>query len=518
MPSARSFGEKLRYACEFTEKAVVKSAIAPRRARCVCYKDVYVDVPAMRQKVVLYNPRCVFWTMPLALVAIGSALDSSKYEVVIVDGRLETDPIGAVLRSIDSRTVCVGITVLTGTPIRDALEVTRKIKRVHSALPVVWGGWHPSLFPVECLEEEGVTACVVGQGEDTFRELVARFSEGHSIEAVAGTAYRAGDLGRGVVAPKRPMRDLNDLPAHDYSLIDVERYFAAKKRRQLDYISSQGCRFRCTFCADPYVFGRAWSGIDPRRMGAELESLWHRYHFDDLSFQDETYFTNRQRVTGVCDEILRRSLRFTWAATMRADQGARLEDAEWALCKRSGLRRVMVGVESGSQAMMDWLKKDIKLEQVFETAERMVRHGIAGIFPFIVGFPDETDESVEATLSVIRRLRSMCPDFEVSVYFYQPYPGSPIAEMVWRRGYRKPVSLADWADFDYVGSRGAWVTQEKWERVQRFQFYQRYAYGRHEHFAMSPLRWLARARMRAGFFRAPVEKLVVEAVRPERLS
>jgi anaerobic magnesium-protoporphyrin IX monomethyl ester cyclase len=132
----------------------------------------------MRQKVVLYNPRCVFWTMPLALVAVGSALDPARYEVVIVDGRLEPDPLAALRRTIDERTVCVGVTVLTGAPIRDALLVTRAVRAAHPRLPIVWGGWHPSLFPAECLEEEGVTAAVSGQGELTFRELVDRFAAG----------------------------------------------------------------------------------------------------------------------------------------------------------------------------------------------------------------------------------------------------------------------------------------------------------------------------------------------------
>ena len=263
----------------------------------------------------------------------------------------------------------------------------------------------PPLFPAECLEEEGVTATVAGQGELTFRELVDRFAGGRSIDGVAGCVHRrttttaaAGSAGHTrrslvqagsdiVVEAKREMEDLNTLPAHDYRLIDVERYFVAKKRRQLDYISSQGCRFRCTFCADPTVFGRGWSGLEAERMGEELEALWRRHHFDDLSLQDETYFTHRPRVVAVCEEILRRDLRFTWAATMRADQGSRMTDADWALCKRSGLRRVMVGVESGSQAMMDWLAKDIRLEQVFETAALMVRHRISGIFPSSWAFP-----------------------------------------------------------------------------------------------------------------------------------
>jgi anaerobic magnesium-protoporphyrin IX monomethyl ester cyclase len=467
----------------------------------------------MRRKIILYNPHCVFWTMPLALVAIGSALDPARYEVIIVDGRFEADPVRAVLQHLDARTVCLGLTVLTGAPIRDALLVTRAVHAAHPELPIVWGGWHPSLFPLDCLEEEGVTATVLGQGEDTFRELIERFVEGRPIDGVAGCAHRLE--GRLVAEAKRQMRDINDLPHHDYGLIDVERYFAAKGRRQLDYISSQGCRFRCTFCADPFVYGRAWSGIAAARMGEELEHLWRRHHFDDLNFQDETYFTHSDRVAAVCEEILRRGLTFTWAATMRADQGVRLAEKDWALCKRSGLRRVMVGVESGSQAMMDWLKKDIKLEQVFETAEHMVRHQIAGIFPFIVGFPDESDASVEATLTVIERLRRMSPDFEVSVYFYQPYPGSPIADIAWKRGYRRPSRLSDWADFDYVGSRGPWVTQAKWDRVQRFTFYQKHAFGRKRHPVALPLRWLARARVSTGFFRAPIEKFLLETIRRE---
>jgi anaerobic magnesium-protoporphyrin IX monomethyl ester cyclase len=471
----------------------------------------------MRHKIVLYNPRCVFWTMPLALVSLGSALDPALYEVVIVDGRLEADGPAAVLAALDDRTICVGLTVLTGMPIRDALAVTRAVQRARPRLPVVWGGWHPSLFPRECLAEAGVTAAVFGQGELTFRALCERFAAGAPIDDVAGCAHRR--LGMVSRHAERPMVDVAELPGHDYRLIDVERYFAAKGRRQLDYISSQGCRFRCTFCADPTVYKRGWSGVPAARMGEELELLWRRHRFDDLNLQDETYFTHRPRVAAVCEEILRRGLRFQWAATMRADQGARLPDEEWRLCKRSGLRRAMVGVESGSQAMMDWLQKDIRLEQVFETAAHMVRHGIAGIFPFIVGFPDETDESVEATLAVIRRLRRMSPDFEVSVYFYQPYPGSPIAEQLWQRGYPRPQTLEEWADFDYVGSRGSWVTDAKWERIQRFKFYQRHAFGRLGHPAALPLRLLARARLRAGFFRAPLEKLLVEAVRPqERLS
>lgn len=99
-----------------------------------------------RPRVVLYNPRAVFYTMPLGLVALASALDRSRIDVVIIDGRLEPDPVAAVAAAARDA-VCVGISVLTGAPIRDALAVSRAVKAAAPRCTVVWGGWHPSLPP-----------------------------------------------------------------------------------------------------------------------------------------------------------------------------------------------------------------------------------------------------------------------------------------------------------------------------------------------------------------------------------
>src|SRR5262245_17265365 len=126
-----------------------------------------------RRKVVLYNPQALSYTMPLALVAIGSCLDSEKYAVRIVDGRLEKNSLDAVVAEIDDA-LCLGVTVQTGAPIFDALQVTRAVKARRPDLPVIWGGWHPSLFPLKTLEEPTIAATVLGQGVATFRSIVDR--------------------------------------------------------------------------------------------------------------------------------------------------------------------------------------------------------------------------------------------------------------------------------------------------------------------------------------------------------
>ena len=462
-------------------------------------------------KILLYNPQAVFYTMPLGLLAVGSNLDPARFEVIIVDGRLEAEPLRALQPHL-AGALCLGVTVLTGRPIQDGLKISRAVKKLRPDLPVIWGGWHPSLFPMACLDEPAIDATVQAQGEETFSEIVERLAARQSLEGVAGCAFRAD----GVVkqnAP-RPMQDMNALAPVNYDLIPAAKYFSIKKQRQLDYISSTGCYFRCTFCADPFVFKRKWSALTPPRMGDELQTLWQKYHFEDLHLQDETFFTHRERVNQIAEEFLRRGLKFSWTATMRADQGTRMSEEEFALCKRSGLRRVLIGVESGSQEMLDWMKKDITLEQIYLAAEKCARHDIAVDFPMIVGFPDETEESVWATLRIAKKLRAMSPKFKTQIFFYQPYPGSPIADSVREKGYPMPKTLEEWADFDFVGAYGPWVSRQKWKLVQRFKFYSRHAWEAHSSRLRQPLQKLSNWRCAADFYKFPIEKWLVESFSP----
>jgi radical SAM superfamily enzyme YgiQ (UPF0313 family) len=441
-------------------------------------------------------------------VAIASHLDPERYETVIVDSRLETDPTAALVRAAEGA-VCVGVTVLTGAPIRDAVGASRAVKARYPSLPVVWGGWHPSMFGAECLEEPSVDATVQGQGEVTFHEIVDRLARGESLEGCLGCTIR-GDDGSVVPHGPRPLADVNTFRPHDYTLIDVPRYYGLKGKAQLDYIASQGCRFRCAFCADPFVYERRWVGLDPARIGAEVETWWRRYEFTDLNFQDETFFTSTARAVAIAEEFIRRHLPITWAATMRADQCERLSDEALDTCRRSGLRRVLVGVESGSPEMLKRIKKDITVEQVLATAERCLALGIRVRFPFIVGFPDEDDASVAATLGLVKRLRAMSPDFETEIFYFRPYPGSAITLDAVARGYRLPRTLDEWANFDYVDSAGPWVSAEKYRRVERFKFYERLAWDRVPGWK-KPLQRVARWRCRRDAYGFPVERLLLGA-------
>jgi radical SAM superfamily enzyme YgiQ (UPF0313 family) len=212
-------------------------------------------------------------------------------------------------------------------------------------------------------------------------------------------------------------------------------------------------------------------------------------------------------------------MKITWAGTMRADQGVRLPDEIWALCRQSGLRRLLVGVESGSEEMLKRIKKDIKLPQVFYTVEQMLKYGIAGNFPFIVGFPEESDESIQATIDCAKRLRSLSPDFETPIFYFKPYPGSELVMEAVARGFGLPETLEAWSEFDFVaGLPGPWVTPEKFQLIERFKFFQELAWKRMARSARL-LQQLARYRCSRDEYRWPLEMVLTRWLVPaEKLS
>lgn len=461
-----------------------------------------------KHKVLLYNPIAVFFDMPLALLAIGSALDPKQYEVVIIDGRIDENPLDSIKEHINDA-LCFGTTVLTGRPIKDALKVTQAVKQMRSDIPVIWGGWHTSLFPKQTLlDEKCIDITAQGQGEETFKELVEAFATDNDVSSIKGICYRnrGGEIVKNPPRVIIPMDTYSDI---DYDLIDVEKYFEKKGQRQLDYISSTGCFFRCSFCADPFVYNRKWTAISPEIMVNKLAELHKKYQFTDVNLQDETYFTYRDRVIEVSERIIATGLKFTWAATMRADQGSRMSEEDFEICAKSGLRRLLIGVESGSQEMMNWLKKDIKLEQVYQCAERCKKLGIAVQFPFIVGFPEESDKSIKETVKVALELNSMHPNFHTPIFYFKPYPGTSITDNVVKNGYKLPETVHEWSDFDFVGSSGPWVSKEKYDFFEKFKFYLKFAYSKQKS-VYKPLQILARWRCKYKYFNAPIEKKVVD--------
>ena len=456
--------------------------------------------------VVLYNPRAPYYAMPLALLAVASELAARGYAPRIVDGRLERDPARAVLAAA-SDALFLGVTVLTGSPLADALDVCRAVRAARPGLPIVWGGWHPSIFPALCVDEGPVDAVVVAQGEDTAVELAERLAARESLEGIAGLELP------GRPAAARVFRKPEQFAPHEYGLLDMRGYFGRKGAQQLEYVSSQGCPFSCGFCSDPMVYRRRWAGLPAERVLDELGRLTRTHAITDVGMQDEIFFVDARRGLAIAEGFLAHAMGFTWTATARVEEILRFTPDELAMLRRSGLRKLVIGAESGEPEVLARIRKGIEATQILESAVALEAAGIAGHFNFIVGFPfDEAADEVRTTLQTIRELVRTTHGHEFALFYYAPYPGSPIfEEMAARQVAELPRTLEGWARFDYVRRPGSWMSPATHRAVENFKFYEGLlprARG-----PLRPLAGIARWRSRHGVFALPVERVVGNFVR-----
>lgn len=460
----------------------------------------------MKPRVVLYNPRGEGHILPLALLHLGSQLP--EFDVSIVDGRIDLTP-EATVAELATEAVCLGVTVLTGRPILDALRASAAAKRRNPRVPVVWGGWHPSLLPEQCLASPYVDACVIGQGEETFREVVTALSSGGAVDGIAGIAHKR--RGAPMRNPPRPFRNVNSFPRVRYDLIDLEAYFAFRGVRRLDYCSSQGCPFECSFCADPMVYEQRWSGLGAPRVVDEVSELAERHRLTEVFFNDDNFFTDLRRAEAIAQGLIDRKLRIQWFGTGRADLLRRLSVDQLRLMRESGCYKVNVGAESGSPEMLEKIKKGTLVEEVLETAEKLRAASIGARFSFIAGFPEEPPSALAETYRTVKRLREIDGRFETPIYFYAPYPGTELAKRMPALGFTPPATLQDWERVDLDHSIGPWISEPVRKFVPRYNFYLRHAYdpvGGRPGRALAHA--LARWRVRHDFYRFDFERRLVD--------
>jgi radical SAM superfamily enzyme YgiQ (UPF0313 family) len=303
---------------------------------------------------------------------------------------------------------------------------------------------------------------------------------------------------------------VNRLPAADFSLLDLEKYFAWRKVRRLDYCSSIGCPFQCSFCADPMVYKQRWSGLQASRVVEEIAALVKRWRLEQVFFNDDNFFTDLRRTDAICQGLLENEVEVSWFGTGRADLLCRLTDAQLALMRDSGCYKVNVGAESGSPLLLRQIQKGTLVEEVLETAEKLHRAGIGARFSFIAGFPQEPVESLAETYRVVKKLRQIDGAFETPIYFYAPYPGTALAESMPALGFTPPERLEQWREVDLDHSIGPWISDSVRRWVPRYNFYLQKAYDDRPGLARALIRVAARLRVRRDFFSWDLERRAVD--------
>ncbi|MBE0429219.1 MAG: B12-binding domain-containing radical SAM protein [Thermoleophilia bacterium] len=431
----------------------------------------------MSDKVTLIFPRLRresnVWA-PLPLMAVAAPLLAEGFEIELLDPRTFHPHIPEILQAAGG-SLFVGLSVMTGFQIRDAVIISKALKDVYPEMPVVWGGYHASMLPEQTLAEDYVDMVIRGQGQPTALELARRLAAGEDLEGVPGLCYKRD--GEAIVAEHPPLVEIDQYPSTPYDILDIETYMVPDLgTRTMKYFSSQGCPFGCGFCAETSMYGRGWVGFPPERVLDDLENLAKNYGVNAIDFADTNFFVSKKRVKAICEGILERGLDLKWAADVRTRQFIDFSPRFRELIRDAGCRRLLLGAESGSQEALKMIGKQTTVDDTLHVARLCDGLGITARFTTMFGFPGEPEKDIELTLRMIEGIKAVNEDFEVHGFFFAPYPGAPMYEEAVQLGFRPPGWLEGWADFDLTELHTPWVNPEYKKKVDMIiDFYMPYA-------------------------------------------
>ena len=374
--------------------------------------------------------------LPLGLAYLASVLEAEGQRVKIID----CPTLNYDMRSLEKEVKgfkpdVVGITSTTST-IYDAYKVAELIKEINSKAKVVIGGPHVSFTAKETLKECPFIDIVVrGEGEITTKELMLHLEKGLSLEEVKGISFRKN--GKIVETEDRPfIKNLDKLPFPAYHLLPMDKYKVGK-HRFANTITSRGCPFSCIFCSSSELCGRVWRARSPENVVEELKVLKSEYDVSEVEFLDDTFTLNSRRVEKICDLMIKENLNLSWSASSRVNTiTQRLAD----IMKKAGCHTIYLGIESGSQKILDLIQKGISVIQAEKAVQIVKRAGINALGSFIIGVPGETTKSIKKTIRFAKRLNLNFVQFSICT----PYPGTRLYKIAKEKGL---ILTEDWSKY-----------------------------------------------------------------------
>ena len=468
------------------------------------------------KKVVLFFPSYSSQeaSPPLACISVAAPLVAAGYEVRIVDQTIDPTYLETIMAEAPDA-LCLGISLITGPMIRGAVEVGTAVKARFPEIPVVLGGWHPSILPEQTLAAPFVDVVALKQGETTLLELARCFEQGTGLENVHGILWKKD----GEIQRNRPRiyPKVADLPSRipGYDLIDYGKYQRFTGLRWAMYSSSHGCPYNCSYCSNASVYGRNLDVLPVEQVVDEVGYLVRKHGIQLIGIIDDIYFAFKERCLQMAEGFVRAGLRFDWYIQDRVDCWARLTREQAALYRRAGLARVHFGAESGSEKVLQSIEKKASVEKTLAALERCAETGIRASFGFIFGLPAEEEADLEATLDLIDAIYRKSEHADCYTNIFTPYPGSPLWPIALEKGFEPPASLEQWTDFYPRVTRLPWLTEAQHRRLQTVRQYLRFGYhqvnaGEKQHalrhrLILGLFKPSARARIRHKWFALPAE-------------
>jgi anaerobic magnesium-protoporphyrin IX monomethyl ester cyclase len=469
--------------------------------------------------IILLHPRAVRpknRRFPLAILSIAAVLEG-KEDYIIVDGNLDPHPGRTIDRIMsEHKAELLAVSVMPGPQMVSAIQLCREFRREHPSVPIVWGGYFPSLYTDATLNAAYVDFVVKGQGEETFPELLAALRGDRKFSGIRGLSYK-DVFGLHVHNAMRPLRSPGDFPTLPYHRLQtVEKYLLPTYlgRRTAVHHASIGCPFRCQFCGVVPIFDGRQKVEPAERTAAVLGRLQREYGIDAVQFYDNNFFLKESHAVDQAERLM--PLKLRWWAEGRIDTMLRYSDDTLRAIRRAGATMIFFGAESGSDATLLAMNKRITTAQTLDLAARIRKFDIIPEFSFVVGNPADPKRDTSETIRFIRRIKRLNPDAEIIVQHYIPTPHPDGMYGKVDSAIRFPDTPDEWASdrwFNFTirqDPRLPWLPGRVKRRIDNFELVinSRWPTVQDIHlpaWSRVMLRSLSSWRYALGFYAAPIE-------------
>lgn len=323
------------------------------------------------------------------------------------------------------------------------VKIAKIAKGLDPAVSVVVGGSHPTTFPDGTVDIPEIDFAVRGEGEATFVELVKAIGSGKdSFDHIAGLAYKYGK--KVVITKERELiADLDTIPFPARDLFNLDIYYSATTKKVSKYkstsiMTSRGCPFNCIHCISKLVWKRTVRYRSVGNLVDEIEECVKRYGIQEFNFYDDTFTINKKRVIDVCREIRRRRLKIAWICFARVNT----IDLEMVReMKKAGCKKISFGIESGSQRILDIMRKNATLEMARKAVRVVNEVGMEVHASFMLGNVGETRKTLRQTIDFAKSL-----DLDHATFFITaPFPGTDLYDIAKEKGFI--TDKTRWEDF-----------------------------------------------------------------------
>ena len=412
----------------------------------------------------------------LSMAELGASVIYAGGDCRVLDLQSSLRPFEQVEHAIQTyRPDMVGMTFTT-LLFDEAKRIARFIKQKHPDLQIITGGVHSSIYPEEVAKEPYFDMVVYGEGDITLQEIV----KGKPLSKILGLAYKTKD-GRIKVNPPRPLiKDLDELPMPAWHLFNPKMYMNPRAVARVSPVgtigTSRGCVYGCVYC-NKSVFGRAFRAKSVKRVVDEFELLINS-GFKEIHVWDDMFATNLQRAKDICDEIVRRRLRFSW----QLECGVRVNcvDKEFfEKCKKAGCYKVAFGFESGSDYILKTINKGATTSQARNAVRWAKEAGMETTGFFMLGLPEDTIETMDQT---IKFACSLGLDYAKATILV-PLPSTPLFEDFEKKGL---IKTKDWSRYNFHTASKVYTHPTlDWDTLERYydkfhkKFYFRPSYMAH---------------------------------------